>query len=88
MFARKYVLPSSVDNLPWLRRVGSVAAAGSRIVKRGNFCERCVNEGIGRDWGKAAIARRWLIRGGIKASVVDGGARSSGAVSNRVIGCR
>jgi hypothetical protein len=86
IFARKYVLPSSVDNLPWLRRVGSAAAAGSRVVKSGNFCERCGNEGMGRDWGKAGIARRWLSRGGMKASVVIGGARSNGAVSNRVIG--
>lgn len=86
IFARKYVLPSSVDNLPWLRRVGSAAAAGSRIVKRGSLCERCVKEGMGRDWGKAGIARRWLIRGGIKTSVVVEGARSSGTVSNRVIG--
>ena len=58
MFARKYVLPNSVDNLPWLRRVGSAAAAGSRVVKRGNLCERCVKEGMGRDCGKAGIASR------------------------------
>ena len=58
IFARKYVLPSSVDNLPCLRRVGSAAAAGSRVVKRGNLCERCVKEGMGRDCGKAGMASR------------------------------
>jgi hypothetical protein len=57
-------------------------------VKSGNFCERCVKEGMGRDWGKAGIASRWLSRGETKASVVVEGARSNGAVSNRVIGCR
>jgi hypothetical protein len=58
ILARKNVLPSSVDNFPWLRRVGSAAAAGSRVVKRGSFCERCVNEGMGRDCGKAGMASR------------------------------
>ena len=88
IFARKYVLPNSVDDFPWLRRVGSAAAAGSRVVKRGSLCERCVKDGKGRDWGKAGTASRWLSRGGIKVFVVVGGARSNGAVSNRVIGWR
>jgi len=57
-------------------------------VKRGNLCERWVRDGIGRDWGKAGIASRWLSRGGIKVFVVVGRARSNGAVSNRVIGWR
>jgi hypothetical protein len=88
MLARKYVLPSSVDSFPWLSSAGSAAAAGSSVVKRGNFCERCVKDGMGRDWGRAGFASRWLSRGGIKAFVVVGRARSNGAVSNRVIGWR
>jgi hypothetical protein len=55
-------------------------------VKSGSFCERCVRDGMGRDWGKAGIASRWLIRGGINGAVMVGGARSKGAVINRIIG--
>jgi hypothetical protein len=67
---------------------GSEAAAGSMTVKRGNFCEICVRDGLGRDWGRAGIASRWLIRGGISGAVMVGGARSNGAVINRIIGWR
>jgi hypothetical protein len=57
-------------------------------VNRGNFCERCERDGMGRDWGRAGIASRWLMRGGISGDVMVGGARSKGAVINRITGCR
>lgn len=57
-------------------------------MNKGNFCERCVRDDIGNDWGNAGMASRWLMRGGINADVMVGGARSKGAVNNRIMGWR